>query len=82
MTCFARLTLPLPDDPDAERASHVRVLLARREPEAREWRDACLLYFQTFAQRPFPPGAEAPEHPLEYHKSIQRRYVPGNPSGR
>ena len=41
---------------DAARAAHVRALLAIQEEEARWWRNACLLYFQTFSQRPLPPG--------------------------
>lgn len=64
---------------DPERHAHVRALLARQEREAREWRDACLLYFQTFSRRPLPSGVETPEHPLEHYKAIKRRFVPGNP---
>jgi alpha-glucuronidase len=67
---------------DAERFAHVRALLGRQEREAREWRDACTQYFQTFAKRPLPAGVEPPEHPLEFYQAVQRRYVPGNPSGR
>ena len=67
---------------DAERFQHVRALLRRQEREAREWRDACTQYFQLFSKRPLPAGVEPPEHPLTYYQSIQRRYVPGNPSGR
>src|SRR4029079_10415815 len=40
---------------DAARATHVGALLAIQEEEARWWRNACLLYFQTFSQRPLPP---------------------------
>jgi hypothetical protein len=36
-------------------------LLAIQEQEARWWRNACLLYFQTFSRRPLPAGLE----PLE-----------------
>ena len=36
-------------------------LLAIQEREARWWRNACLLYFQTFSRRPLPAGLE----PLE-----------------
>jgi alpha-glucuronidase len=67
------------DDP---RHAHVKQLLARQEREAREWRDACLLYFQTFSKRPLPAGVEPPEHPLEYYKSINIRYAPGHPGAR
>lgn len=64
------------------RYSHVKALLARQEREAREWRDACLLYFQTFSKRPLPAGVEPPEHPLEYYKNINIRYAPGHPGAR
>ena len=67
---------------DAERWTHVRALLARQEREAREWRDACLQYFQQFSKRPLPAGVEPPEHPLDHYRSIRLRYVPGNPGER
>ena len=67
---------------DPDRHAHVKALLARQEREAREWRDACTLYFQTFAQRPFPTELEPAEHPLDYYRSIQLRYVPGSANGR
>jgi alpha-glucuronidase len=64
---------------DQERFEHVKVLLARQERDAREWRDACLLYFQTFSRRPLPPGVEPPEHPLDYYEQIDLHFVPGTP---
>ncbi|HTO04430.1 MAG TPA: alpha-glucuronidase family glycosyl hydrolase [Opitutus sp.] len=67
---------------DEPRYSQVKALLARQEREAREWRDACLLYFQTFSKRPLPAGVEPPEHPLEYYKDINIRYAPGHPGAR
>jgi alpha-glucuronidase len=63
---------------DAERFTHVKVLLARQEREAREWRDGCLLYFQTFSARPLPAGVEPAEHPLDFYKDIHRHFVPGS----
>src|SRR4029079_16651665 len=39
---------------DRARHGHVRRLLEIQEREARWWRDACLLYFQTFSRRPLP----------------------------
>ncbi|MEO7599416.1 MAG: alpha-glucuronidase, partial [Opitutus sp.] len=67
---------------DAERFTHVSALLERQEREAREWRDACLLYFHQFSKRPLPAGVEPPEHTLDYYIAINRRYVPGNLGGR
>ena len=67
---------------DPEQHAHVSALLARQEREARDWRDACTLYFQTFSKRPFPPELEPAAHPLEYYRAIQLRYVPGSANGR
>ena len=64
---------------DTERHTHVRALLRRQESDARDWRDACLIYFQTFAKRPLPAGVEAPAHNLDYYKAVKLRYVPGHP---
>jgi alpha-glucuronidase len=41
------------------------------------WRDACLLYFQTFSQRPFPANVEKPVHSLEHYKSLKFPFAPG-----
>ncbi len=53
---------------DIDPALHAAVAekLAVQERDARIWRDACLLYFQTFAKRPFPAGVESASHPLEH----------------
>ncbi|MEO8396773.1 MAG: alpha-glucuronidase, partial [Chloroflexota bacterium] len=61
---------------------HVKALLKIQEKDAIWWRDACLLYFQTFSKLPIPPEVEQPEHTLEYYKSIKRYYVPGIPENR
>jgi alpha-glucuronidase len=63
---------------DDERFHHVKSLLALQEREAREWRDACILYFQQFSRRPIPKGVEAPEHSLDYYESVRVHYVPGS----
>jgi len=63
---------------DAERFQQVRTFLAIQEQEARWWRDACVLYFQTFSRQPIPPGLEPPEHDLAYYRALRSRYVPGN----
>jgi len=64
---------------DAERFEHVRQRLVRQEADARIWRDACLLYFQTFSRRPLPAGVEPPAHDLDYYKALRPRFVPGHP---
>jgi len=67
---------------DPETHTHVRDLLAIQERDACWWRDACLLYFQTFSRRPLPVGVELPAHDLAYYRAIRLRWMPGNPSGK
>lgn len=62
------------DEVDAERFPAIATLLARQERESRIWRDACLLYFQTFARRPLPAGVEPPTHSLEYYQSLRQPF--------
>jgi alpha-glucuronidase len=62
---------------DPERWDHVNQLLAIQETEAVWWRNACLLYFQTFSKLPFPSEIEQPTGDLEYYKSLQFPYAPG-----
>jgi len=64
---------------DDERWSHVAALLRLQEKDAVHWRDACLLYFQTFSHRPLPAGVEPPAHPLDYYEQIHLQHMPGNP---
>lgn len=62
---------------DKERFNHVKAFLKIQEKDAREWRDACILYFQTFSSMPLPPDIEEPEMTLEYYMNLDRKYVPG-----
>ena len=62
---------------DPERHAQVSAFLAIQEQEARWWRDASVLYFQTFSGRPLPDGYEQPEHTLEHYMAIEKRFVPG-----
>lgn len=62
---------------DGERHAQVSAFLRIQEHEARWWRDACVLYFQTFSRMPIPPSYEKPEHDLEYYQAINKKYVPG-----
>jgi alpha-glucuronidase len=62
---------------DAERHSQVAAFLRIQAQEARWWRDACIAYFQTFAQRPLPEGYAPPEHPLEYYRQLSFPNAPG-----
>ena len=63
---------------DKERFQQVKMLLAIQVKEAAWWRNACLLYFQTFSRMPIPPSYEQPDKTLEYYKSLRFPYAPGN----
>ena len=63
---------------DEQRFNHVRMLLEVQEKEAVWWRNACLLYFQTFSNMPIPNQYEKPDHTLDYYKSLSFPYAPGN----
>ena len=53
---------------DSERHAAIAKKLAIQERDAVWWRDACLLYFQTFAKRPLPDGVEHAAKPLAEYK--------------
>jgi alpha-glucuronidase len=63
---------------DSERYEQVRAFLEIQEKEARWWRDASVLYFQTFSKRPIPDDYEPPAHTVEEYMAIEKRYVPGH----
>jgi alpha-glucuronidase len=54
---------------DEERHAAVAKKLALQERDAARWRDACLLYFQTFSKRQLPPGVERPRMTLPEFKA-------------
>jgi alpha-glucuronidase len=61
---------------DAERFNQVKQLLAIQEQEAVWWRNACLLYFQTFSHKPIPAKYEKPDHTLGYYEGLEFPYAP------
>ncbi len=63
---------------DAERFNQVKQLLNIQVKDAIWWRNACLLYFQTFSNMPIPSVYEQPDKTLEYYKSLRFPYAPGN----
>jgi alpha-glucuronidase len=67
----------LADYVDVARFEHVRALLRIQEQEARWWRDACLLYFQSFSGMPIPAEYEQPAESLDYYINLTYYYVPG-----
>jgi alpha-glucuronidase len=63
---------------DEDRFIQVNKLLNVQAKEAVWWRDACLLYFQTFSKMPLPSSVEKPEQTLEYYQQLSFPYAPGN----
>ena len=63
---------------DVERFDQIKMLLVVQEKEAVWWRNACLLYFQTFSKMPIPSNYEKPDHDLEYYEALKFPYAPGN----
>ncbi len=64
---------------DAQRHARVTALLKRQHQDAAFYKNACLAYFHTFSQRPYPEGVHAPEHELDYYKNFELYHVPGDP---
>ncbi len=56
---------------DDERFLNIRFKFKAQTREAVWWRDACLLYFQTFSQRPIPAELERPIHDLDELKKVK-----------
>jgi len=54
---------------DPERHAEVTRKLAIQERDAVWWRDACLLYFQTFSKQPLPAEVEKPAKTLDEYKA-------------
>lgn len=63
---------------DTEQFNVVAQLLNIQEEEAKWWRNACLLYFQTFSKQPIPATFEQPDKTLEYYQGLQFPFAPGN----
>ena len=63
---------------DKERFDQVDMLMGIQVKEAIWWRNACLLYFQTFSHQPIPANYEKPDQTLEYYKALRFPFAPGN----
>ena len=61
---------------DKQMHNQVKQLLAIQEKEAVWWRNACLLYFQTFSKMPIPANYEQPDQTLEYYKNLRFQNAP------
>jgi alpha-glucuronidase len=55
---------------DAQRFKEVQSRLRRQCRDAQIWKDACLLYFQQFSQRPIPYDIDRPVYDLEYLENL------------
>ncbi|HEX5149949.1 MAG TPA: alpha-glucuronidase family glycosyl hydrolase [Parafilimonas sp.] len=62
---------------DTERFEQVKMLLQVQYNEAVWWRNACVLYFQTFSKKPLLKGYPQPDHDLEYYEQLVFPYAPG-----
>ncbi len=62
-------------DPQRHRAVAESLAIQRRE--ARWWRDASLAYWQSLNGLDLPPGTRAPEHDLDYYRSLVFPEAPG-----
>jgi alpha-glucuronidase len=62
---------------DDERFRQVQSFLSIQEAEAIMWRDACVLYFQTFSKKAIPKKLSSPEKSLEYYMNLSFPYAPG-----
>ena len=62
---------------DQEEFEHVKMLMGIQVKEAVWWRNACVLYFQTFSKQPIPANYEKPDQTLEYYMSLEFPYAPG-----
>ncbi len=58
---------------DRERFLHVKEKLRLQEENAVSWRNACLLYFQTFSNRPIPEEYGKPDKSLDYYMNFRYR---------
>lgn len=54
-----------------------QMYLAIQEHEAVWWRNACVLYFQTFSHMLIPSGLERPDKTLKYYESLKFPDAPG-----
>jgi alpha-glucuronidase len=62
---------------DPQRFRQVTMLLNIQSKEATWWRNACVLYFQTFSRMPLTGKYEAPDKTLDYYKSLHFPFAPG-----
>ena len=59
---------------DSEIFDDVKGRLSAQHREALNWRDACVLYFQTYAKQPIPAPFKKPKRTLDEMKKIVEIY--------
>ncbi|HEV2671645.1 MAG TPA: alpha-glucuronidase family glycosyl hydrolase [Gemmatimonadales bacterium] len=64
---------------DADRFRRVQDFLGIQEAEARWWRDASVLYWQSFSHLPLPPSYEQPAHELGWYRQLRCPADPRKP---
>jgi len=64
------------DNLDEEIFQHVQTMLKIQEKESVWWRDACILYFQTFSGEPIPTELEKPQKSLEFYQNLSFPFAP------
>ncbi len=67
----------LNDKIDEERFKRVNMLLTIQQKEAKWWKESCLLYFQSFSNRPIPESLPKPQKSLDYYQNLNFPYAPG-----
>jgi alpha-glucuronidase len=61
---------------DEDSFRHVQTMLKIQAKEAVWWRNACVLYFQTFSRRPIPAELEKPQKSLQYYEELSFPFAP------
>ncbi len=61
---------------DEQEFNDEQMFLKIQEKEAVWWRNACVLYFQTFSKMPIAEGYEKPDKTLKYYESLYFPYAP------
>lgn len=58
--------------------NHVQSLMKAQYKDAKFWRDACVLYFQTHSNKSIPDQYKKPDKPLKYYINHEYHYPPGS----
>ena len=61
---------------DQEIFKHVETMIKIQRKEALWWRNSCVLYFQTFSNRPIPDDLEKPDKTLEFYQNLSFPFAP------